>query len=66
MLSATGLFSTDVKSVLPALRPTAKNAALRKSVEKTCKIILFSHHLQTEKYYLSWLMLNAVDKSDDH
>ena len=49
------------------IKPNAVNNAEFNSETNTLKIINdYYNPLQTEKYYWSWLMLKAVDKSDDH
>ena len=49
------------------VKPNAVSNAEFNSETNTLKIINdYYNPLQTEKYYWSWLMLDAVDKSDDH
>ena len=49
------------------IKPNAGRNAEFNSETNTLKIINdYYNPLQTEKYYISWLMLDAVDKSDDH
>ena len=49
------------------IKPNSVGSAEFNSETNTLKIINdYYNPLQTEKDYLSWLMLKAVDKSDDH
>ena len=49
------------------IKPCSVNNAEFNSETNTLKIINdYYNPLQTEKYYRTWLMLDAVDKSDDH
>ena len=49
------------------VKPSEVSNAEFNSETNTLKIINdYYNPLQTEKYYWSWLMLDAVDKSDDH
>ena len=49
------------------IKPDVVSNAEFNSETNTLKIINdYYNPLQTEKYYRSWLMLCAVDKSDDH